>query len=63
MKTFFVYVDITFSTSVSVEAETAEEARRLAELKVDDAYQYYAKWGSYVGSEAYDCEEDHPNEE
>ena len=58
MKTYSVYVDITFSRSFSVTAESEEQAKRMAEDLADNSPIDHARWGAYVGANAYDVEEE-----
>lgn len=63
MKEFNVYVDITYSVSFNLEAETREEAVRLAEEKARMSPQDYLRWANFVDAQAYDCEERHSIED
>lgn len=63
MKEFNVYVDITYSVSFNVEAETPEEAKRKAEEIAEKDPQYHIRFGSFCGAGAYDCEERHSIED
>ena len=57
-----VFVDITFSQSYKVLAESREQAIAMAEEQANNSPIDQARWGSYVGAQAYDCEECHPTE-
>lgn len=60
MKDYIVYVDITFSRSFNVSAESEEQAERMAESMADNCPTDQVRWCSYVGANAYDIEEEHP---
>ena len=50
MKKYDVQVDLTFSVSVEVEAESKEMAKRLAEIEVTREPTYYKGHGWFVGA-------------
>lgn len=56
MKTYRVYVDITFSREFEVVASTEEEAMTKACNMADNCPTDHVRWASYVGSNAYDVE-------
>ena len=57
-KTFQVYVDITYSVSVNIEAETEEEAMSMAEEKVGKDPRYWTQSGAIANISAYDVDGD-----
>jgi len=57
MKTFAVEIDFTMSKTIWVEAKNIEEAKKVAEDKVQDYPHYYYTKGSYVGYEITDINE------
>jgi hypothetical protein len=52
MKKYSVQVDIVMSASIEVEAESEEQALRLAEKKAKNEPLFFIKKGWYVGSKA-----------
>ena len=63
MKEFAVYVDITVSNVLYVEAESEEEASKIAKEMVEEEPYYYSGCAcTYVGCEVYEAVEEVPQE-
>lgn len=59
MKSYNVFMDITISKSISIEANSEEEAMKIAEERVNKEPYYYAGCAdSYVSSEIIDIYEE-----
>lgn len=54
MKEYIVYVDITYSVSVSVKAEDEEQVMNLAEEKIVREPLFWVKQGAIANVSAYD---------
>lgn len=59
MKSYNVFMDITISKSISIEANSEEEAMKIAEERVkNNPYDYARKADGYVSCEIYDIYEE-----
>ena len=56
MNKYNVYVDITMSYVIEVEAENVKEASAAARTRINDDPYYFAKHGTWVGTEIVDIE-------
>ena len=58
MNTYNVFLDITMSYVLSVEAENEEAARITARKTINDDPYYFARRGTWVNTEVVDVEEE-----